>query len=194
MLGCLVAVAVPLAGFAALVLATATPTPHPIHTPGAAEVKTREYIDRRPLFDSSLPAPTMSLDDLRCAAWRTAETRACPDAATLALQMWTDATQAPQTLYVAVHEICGTLAKQTNGFNVEYIGSQRTLTLHCYSAQAWLQFPNGTGSREQSSMFLIDVSTQAIHTGSVSVFEDDRVEHLVGDDSTQTLLGIVTIT
>ena len=42
-------------------------------------------------------------------------------------------------------------------------------------------------------LFLFLVSSEAITPGEVTIVRDDRVEHLLGDDSHETQLGTVTI-
>lgn len=190
--GCLIAAAVPVGAGAALMLAVHVPPPHRVRTDGATAVPAQAFIGLRPPFNSSLPAPTMKLDDLRCAAWQTTSRDPCPDPSELAKDVWVDATQAPNTLYIGVQDMCDTYGNDRAGFNVEYLSSRKTLIVHCVSAQAWF-LERDRGSRQIASIVLIAASTAAIPAGTVSVWEDDRVEHLVGDDSAQTLLGIVAI-
>ncbi len=40
---------------------------------------------------------------------------------------------------------------------------------------------------------LVLVSTDAIPGGRLTVVQDDRIEHLIGDQTTETALGTVTI-
>lgn len=196
LIGCLVgpitAGAIPFGAIAALVVAVHVPPPHPVRTDGATVVPAQSFLDYRPTFDSSLPAPTMALADLRCAAWQTTSRDPCPDPSELAKHMWVGATQAQRTLYVGVQDMCDTYGNDRAGFNVEYLGSRKTLIVHCVYTRAWF-LDRDKDNRPIASIVLIAASTAAIPAGAVSVWEDDRVEHVVGDDSTQTLLGIVVI-
>jgi hypothetical protein len=68
------------------------------------------------------------------------------------------------------------------------------LTIHCHVAWPWIAIPAGARGvvaiRETS---LIEVPTDAITPGTLRVVQDDRIEHLIGDQTTETELGTVTI-
>jgi hypothetical protein len=79
-------------------------------------------------------------------------------------------------------------------FNVEYIASNRTLIIHCYTAGTFiptsLQHP---GAAALATRDLLVVPTDAISRGSLSIIEDDRVERFIGDYSTAVPLATATI-
>lgn len=192
-LGCLAASALALALVGLLIGVSWTPTPHPIRTAGATAITNFQVVDRNAssFYVSVAPPPSMSLAELRCAVWR-ARSATCPDPTTLAQRLWPNLAQSPETLYVVLPVACLT---SFGGYrlNVEYIASSRTLTIHCYSAAAWYvpQPPPGVGPAPSSGLIL--VGTAEIRPGNVTVVADYRVEHLLGDDSTQVVVGGVTI-
>jgi hypothetical protein len=79
-----------------------------------------------------------------------------------------------------------------SGFNVEYLGFSRTLTIHCYFARAWIwrQTPSAL---EVPTTALLLVPTSGIPPGSLAVVLDDRIEHLIGDETTEAQIGTATI-
>jgi hypothetical protein len=180
-----------LAGVAFVV--TRTPSPHEVHTPGAIGIiDWRAIPGGGPVFYGPPPAPSESLAELRCRVALHNRQLACPDPTRLAQEMWPEATQDTQTLYVALPSTCGVYVPN---FNIEYVDSSRTLIAHCYSVSAWYvpRPPRTMGAEAQPTLILVLVGTGAISPGPVTVVLDDRVEHLLGDDSNQLLLGRVTI-
>jgi hypothetical protein len=49
------------------------------------------------------------------------------------------------------------------------------------------------GVRAIAPTALLIVPANGFATGAVTLVEDDRVEHILGDDSTETVLGTVAI-
>jgi hypothetical protein len=176
-----------------LVAVNWTPAPHAVSTAGATAITDIQVADRNPspFYVSVAPAPSMSLEKLRCEVWR-ARSATCPDPTTLAQQLWPSLSQSPKTLYVALPEACLT-SFGGYGLNVEYFASSRTLTIHCYSAAAWYVAQGPPGVRAVPSIGLVLVGTKQIPPGNLTVVEDYRVEHLLGDDSTQVVLGTAAI-
>jgi hypothetical protein len=81
-----------------------------------------------------------------------------------------------------------------SGFNVEYFASTRTLVLHCYVGTPWVYFPERLyGVAAISPMVLLAIPTSAIGGGPIAIHEDDRLEHLVGDQSSEYPLATATI-
>jgi hypothetical protein len=67
--------------------------------------------------------------------------------------------------------------------------------LHCYRAAPWLVFPtmHMPGVQALPPAGLVLVPTDTFGAGNLNVVEEDRVEHLLGDDSTQAVLGVVAV-
>ncbi len=171
-----------------------TPSIHDVHTPGATAMTTvRVDAVSPPVFLYGVPTPSMSLADLRC---QLSYSRAapCTDPTTLAQRFWPTVAQSPKTIYVGLPDSCAPF-ESVSGFNVEYVGSSRLLVFHCFSARAWFvpPPPRTMGVMAQPTIILATVPTDAIPAGSLTVVLDDRVEHLLGDDSNQLVLGRVTI-
>jgi hypothetical protein len=79
------------------------------------------------------------------------------------------------------------------GFNAEYFGADRTLILHCYFARPWLWQHPPSGVYALEPMLLLLVPTNGIPPGNLSIVQDDRVEHLIGDETYESPLGSATI-
>ena len=133
-------IAVAAAGFAVAAVAllfvvTWTPPAHSLRTSGATAVQGHFAPGWVPALGLVL-APTTSLDKVRCDAWPARRLQQpCPDAATLAQQMWPSLTETPKTLYVPLSS--DSLASGSyDGINVEYAAASRTLTIHFYGSQA----------------------------------------------------------
>jgi hypothetical protein len=146
--------------------------------------------------------PSLSLADIRCQEWHLAFTNPhradpCPDATTLALSYWPQLTPSSKTLYVGWLP-CGSYSKVggqgiANGFNVEYLSSNRTMIIHCYFARPWIWQPGPPGTYAIAPLVLLLVPTNAIPTGTLSIVQDDRLEHLIGDQSAESTLATATI-
>jgi hypothetical protein len=148
-----------------------------------------------PAYSSKAIQPGQSLNDVRCAIWhgRHPQTAVCPDAAILADLYFPKLTQRPSTLYVP-WLWCVYTSRGANGFNVEYQPSRRALVIHCYLVRplVWRQLQTSYPS-PQPWLSLLLVPTASLPAGPVSVVEDDRVERLIGDQSTEHLMGTATI-
>jgi hypothetical protein len=110
--------------------------------------------------------------------------------------------QRPKTLYFSwqrcgrTQSVYGTYSFAT-GFNPEYRPSDSTLVLHCYGTGPWI-YLLGSGIRGIGPMppppSLVAVPITSFRPGSIRIVEDDRLEHLVGDQSTEFQVAMATIT
>ena len=182
----------------ALVLADAciTPADHDVHSPNGISIKGEiaDPLESVPSYYGPLRPrgpirPSQSIADIRCQVWRQNASSQCPDDSRLAPSLWPHVEQRPNILYVGLLPSC------PGYFNIEYLSNDRTVTIHCHVAWPWISIPTGARGvvaiRETS---LIVVPTDAIAPGALRVVQDDRVEHLIGDQTTETDLGTVTIT
>ena len=177
----------------ALVLAGTciTPADHDIHSPGALAINVSIAFAEGPVFGSI--RPSQSLADVRCQVWQRNGRPSCPDDAVLSKTFWPRLTQTPKTLYVGVPSSCDPY-DYVVGFNVEYLRSERALIFHCHLAAPWIALPTGAhGVVMLPSTALVLLPTSAISPGILRVVRDDRIEHLIGDQTTETELGTVTI-
>jgi hypothetical protein len=72
-----------------------------------------------------------------------------------------------------------------SGANLPYrFGTSQTSSIHGVSEAAEQALPPAG---------LVLVATDAFGAGNLNVVEEDRVEHLLGDDSTQAVLGVVAV-
>lgn len=140
---------------------------------------------------SSPIAPTTSLADARCQAWRQTRSAPCPDSSSsLAREFWPTLQETPGMLYVGT--ICDT---STAHFNVEYVPiSGGRLYLHCHSTAPWISFQRPEmGVTAQIVTTLVVVPTSELGFGQLSVWEEDRVERWLDDQINLTELGVVTL-
>ena len=178
-----------------VVVAFVKPSAHEVHTPGAATLKV-QMADSfpPPLYVSQTIQPSQALNDVRCAIWRARHSHdsACPDAATLAGMYFPKLTQSQSTLYVPWYWCSYTMG--ADGFNVEYQPSRRAVVIHCYLARPWIwRQPLTSIANAQPSLSLLLVPTASLPAGPVSVIEDARIEHLIGDQSTEYQTRTATI-
>jgi hypothetical protein len=166
-----------------------SPQPHEIHTPNAIPITVRTAPSQT---QASITTASESLANLRCQIWHTGRftgqppnTGPCPDDATLALAYWPQFSQSPQTLYLAW--------TRCFVFNVEYIASNRTVVIHCFTAGTLIPTLTLPGVVAQRFLDLLLVPTEAMSPGSLSIIEDDRVEHFIGDFSSEVVLATATI-
>lgn len=132
-------------------------------------------------------APTTSLPDARCQAWRHFRGYNCPDGASLAREFWPALREAQGTLYVGL-----TCYAAPAHFNVEYTGA--SVILHCHAAASWIQFePHPMGETGSILFALVMVPTAQMRSGTLSVYQEDRVERWLNDQVTITQLGTVTV-
>ena len=191
--GCIAAVALIVA---LLVVAFVPPPAHEVHSSGATPLKAS--LVASDLFGYSEIEPTQSISGLRCSVWAKRHGGiSCPD--DIAQTYFPSVTQAPNTLYL-IWTGClswrgGGPILKWQGYNVEYFPSSRRLLIHCYLAEGWLT-PHQTpfpGVAAQPPANLLVISTGSIGRGDVQIFEDDRLEHLVGDGSTEFKLADAAI-
>ncbi len=182
----------------ALVLADAciTPADHEIHSPNGIAIKGEiaNPIESVPSYYGLLQPrgplrPSQSIADDRCQVWRQHMSGRCPDDATLAPSMWPHIKQRPATLYVGLLPSC------PGYFNIEYLASDWTLIIHCHVAWPWIALPTSArGVEAIRGTTLVEAAIDAITPGEIRVVQDDRIEHLIGDQTKETELGTVTIT
>jgi hypothetical protein len=167
------------------------PQAHEVHTPNAIPIRVQTAASHT---DALITTTSESIADLRCQIWHAGgwtlsgfrpNTGPCPDDATLAAAYWPQFSQSPKTLYLAW--------TRCFVFNVEYIAFNHTLIIHCYTAGTVIPPVRLAGVVAQSFLSLLLVPTDAISPGSVSIIEDDRVEHFIGDYSSEVLLATATI-
>ena len=100
--------------------------------------------------------------------------------------------QTPHTLYYAW---AGCIPYLGVNFNLEWFGDRRTLVGHCYESEGWLYVqPGGNGVRLRGSLALLAIPTSQIGPGTIHIDEDDRIEHLIGDQSSEYGLTSATVT
>lgn len=168
-----------------------SPQPHEVHTPNAIPIRVRTATSQ---IDAFITSASESIADLRCEVWHSGawtnagyrpNTGPCPDDATLALTYWPQLSQSPKTLYLAW--------TRCSVFNVEYFAFNRTLVIHCFTAGTLIPTVTLPGVVAQRFLDLVLVPTEAMSPGSLSVIEDDRVEHFIGDYSNEVVLATATI-
>jgi hypothetical protein len=184
--------------FLLMVEAFVRPPAHEVHMPGDIAVKATLVVSSPPAYNYPLLLPTQSLEAIRCHLWRSrvrpvTTTATCPDSAALAGMFFPSLTQSPKTLYFPWPRCPGTWTGW-DGFNLEYRSSSRTLVLHCYLAAPWIwrQPMRSDAIAEQPAAILV-IPTESFLIGTVNIVEDDRIEHLVGDWSTEYPLATATI-
>ncbi len=174
------------------------PPAHDIHASGGIPIQIQ--IPNSELGSFGGPArgikASQSLRDVRCQVWLMQRPGPCPDEATLAAAYWPKLTQSPKTLYVGWSP-CGEYwndpVPRYLGFNVEYVESQRTVLIHCYLATPLIHGPVAPGARTTGALALVLVPTDLIHAGNLSIIQEDRVEHLFGDQVTDFTVATATI-
>jgi hypothetical protein len=177
---------------------------HDVHSPGAISLNlqiAKTDLTRPAMYFGPI-APRESLDSIRCELWRSlhSETPTCPDGAALATSFFPDLTQHTKTLYFVWQRCAGTSGvygeySVASGFNAEYRPSDRTLVIHCFSSASWISLGpmvHGTAAMPPPPS-LAAVSTESFGPGTIRIIEDDRLEHLVGDQSTEFQVATATI-
>jgi hypothetical protein len=81
-----------------------------------------------------------------------------------------------------------------DGFNAEYEPGRRAVVIHCYVARprVWSE-PQTMGAEPRLLLALLLVPTASIPAGPITVIEDERVERFGSDQSTESQMGIATI-
>lgn len=190
-------IALSIAGSITLVVAgvLVPPQPHEVHTQGGEALTARSVDSTTTLYYNQTIKPSQSLNEIRCGLWhlRNPTTSPCPDSAELAGLYFTNLTQSQNTLYVPWQK-CWGIPEGPGGFDVEYQPNRQAVVIHCYVAKPWLWIePRAMGVEAAPPAGLLLVPTGGIQNGSLSVVEDDRIEHLLGDDSSESQLGVATI-
>jgi hypothetical protein len=170
---------------------------HEVSTSGATPLKAAAVATD--IHDYSYyPVPvSQSISGLRCQLWmdRFANTP-CP--ADVASQYLASIAQTANTLYVIWvgcvdwHGAGDVINWQ--GYNLEFLPSERKLIIHCYVAEPWITFHERLfGAVAQIPAMLLLVPTDSMGPGPIQIIEDDRQEHLFGDQSSEFPLGSATI-
>ncbi len=143
------------------------PPAHDVHSPGGIPLKATFFeSDQNVAWDPT--RPSQSLADMKCRV---------PDRGTTC-----DAS-------VGAGEIT-----PWGGYNFEYVPSTRELVIHCYRAKAWLyahQYLYGVAGTGRWA--LVAVSTTRMGSGTITILEEDHLEHLVGDQTDEYQLATATI-
>lgn len=171
------------------------PRAHDVASPGAVRIEL--HVFWQSLGVEWLPArPSLRLADMRC---RIAEQPAC-DPTELAARL-PDLRQTPRTLYMpwpgcGIDAPGGPAPASAAGFNAEFLPSENRIVIHCYSAASLVPTsaaccPGAYPTYFPDSLLTVDL-TPVIAT-SIAVYEDDRIEHLVGDQSTEFQIASATI-
>ncbi|HZQ50306.1 MAG TPA: hypothetical protein VFB69_08360 [Candidatus Dormibacteraeota bacterium] len=175
--------------------AVVAPPAHEVHSIGGTAVNVAMFPSTNSAWWDPGP-PSQSVSDQKCVVPPNHDQR-CTSAETAAA--FPGLHQTANTLYY-VWDGCLSGAEVGHiipwaGYNVEYFALSRSLVLHCYAATQWLYFPaidvgvaisGGNGT-------LLAIPTYAIGAGSLSLRQDDRREHLVGDQSTEYELATATL-
>ncbi|MFI5284603.1 MAG: hypothetical protein ACHQ0J_15980 [Candidatus Dormibacterales bacterium] len=168
-----------------------SPQPHEVHTPNAIPIRVQTATSQTEAF---ITVASESIADLRCQIWHagrftgqqvTHNTSPCPDDATLRSAYWPQFAQSLKTLYLAW--------SRCSVFNVEYTAFNRTLVIHCFTAGTLIPPVRLAGVVAQPFLDLRLAPTDAMLPGSLSIIEDDRVEHFIGDFSSEVPLATATI-
>jgi hypothetical protein len=161
------------------------PQLHEVQTPDAVEVKAL-WIDSAEQVVWMPSPPTQSFTELSCRLPRSSAAIPCPPLIEGA---------APALYFVqalCVGPSSGRFSYE--GHNLEYFPSSRTLVIHCYIARGWLEFIGGPmGVAAVPRATLLVVPTAAMGPGSIKIVEDNRIEHLFGDQSDEFQVATATI-
>ena len=173
----------------ALVLADAcsAPADHDVHSPNGIEIKGERANSLDSLPFAGRLRPSESLADIRCQVASHYSSVPCPPDS-MPPGIWPFVKQRPNTLYVGLLPVC------PGYFNIEFFALNRRLIIHCHAAYPYISIPAGaSGVVAYRVTELVEVPTDLIGPGSLQVVEDDRIEHLIGDQTTETVLGTTTI-
>jgi hypothetical protein len=174
---------------------------HEVHTPGATALNAVAVRTDIPYYYKTVPA-SQSISGLRCQVWSGLRANGPeanrPCTAELSITYLPSVTQDPNTLYLLWTGCidwsgAGAIIKW-QGYNLEYVPSERKLVLHCYVAEPWITMHETMfGSAAISVETLLIVPTGSMGSGTIQIAEDDRLEHLVGDQSTEATFATATI-
>lgn len=162
---------------------------HEVHSAGGTPVKSSHY--RATGSINFLPGPASeSLSDIRCLS---------NFASTACAGLYPSLQQTANTLYFVWPSGCYTkpapgpdIAYQ--GFNLEFFAATRTLVIHCYAGTGWWHASTGVYGMSSVEYLLLAISTSGIGAGPIEIHEDDRQEHLIGEESAEWKLTTATIT
>jgi hypothetical protein len=77
---------------------------------------------------------------------------------------------------------------------LEYQSSRRSLVIHCYTAQPWVNYElHLPGVVAERALAVLVVSTESLPAGDITIVEEDRIEHPLRDRSTEFQLATATI-
>ena len=178
-----------------LAIVSLPPSLHEMHSPGATPLSVAAF-DSDASIGWLSGGPSQSLADIKCVSYVSQPTRC--DANALS-NHFPELTQHPQVLYL-IWPHCiwienGNYVK-SQGFNLDFLPATRTLVIHCYAATPWLLLPppnSGSGTRPSPLRALLAIPTASIGAGDVKIWENDRLEHLVGDQSTEFQVATATV-
>jgi hypothetical protein len=177
-----------------LAIALVAPSPHDVHSPGATPLSVAVF-DSDQTIGWGKGGPSQSLGDINCQLFVGQPNRCDSNALS---NHFPQLTQHPHVLYV-VWPHCrwsenGNYVK-SQGFNLDFLPATRTLVIHCYAATPWLLIPtnSGGGTRPSPLRTLLAIQTTSIRAGDITIWEDDRLEHLLGDQSAEFQFATATI-
>jgi hypothetical protein len=169
------------------------PPPDAVHSPGGVALKVT-FFESTNTVAWSQSQPSQSLADMKCRLV-TGATKC--DATTLAAY-FPNVVQTPQTLYLTWPHCTGWSGGGEvitwQGYNIEYVPSTRKLVIHCYRAQPWLYARDYLyGVVALPRYALAAVSTAGMSAGTITIVEDDHIEHFVGEQSDESQIATATI-
>lgn len=160
----------------------APPPGHAVHTPGAVDVKTTDYLA------GSAAAPRIGTTDLSTSLDELGVGSYFPQVR-----------DAPATLYLLWGE-CGIGSDPgwgpvADGYNVEFIRASRQLLIHCYDGRPYVMGKRSYyGIAPPEPLHLLVISTASFGAGSITVSEQDDLERWFGNESYGPFeIGTVTI-
>jgi hypothetical protein len=161
------------------------PSLHEVHMAGATPVKVTAF-DSDETVSWRRSAPSQSLAGVNCLL---VVGHNIPCEADKLSNHFPKLTQDLQVLYV-VWRHCAWSENgnhvTSQGFNLDFLPATRTLVIHCYAATPWLLLPpKAHGIAPSPPVTLLVVNTASIGAGSINVREEDRLEYLLGDQSTE---------
>lgn len=170
------------------------PPVHEVHSIGGTALNAAGFVSNNLLWVTG--PPTQTLSDVRCVQNTTTGRVPCTSAEVAAV--FPGLAQRSQTLYVVW---AGCLdwsgagpVIPWEGHNIEWFPGSRTIVFHCYTAKPWLYFPERLmGLATLPAYVLVAVPTAGMGPGPITIIEDDRLEHLVGDQSTEYQLATAQI-
>ena len=165
---------------------------HPVHSPGATQLSPSVYSVNRDQAAtySAMPQADESLAVVECSTWRGSSIgrgRSC-DPQDPSWRVFSTASQAPHTLYLTWYGCiswhgAGAIVPW-EGYNFEYLATSRSLVVHCYKAAPYVYVPeHAYGIAAFPPAELYAIPDGSFGPGPIVVNEDDRLEHLVGDQT-----------